>query len=52
MMARRFPPPWTVEEQAAWFVVRDRNYPPSAPQRRGRKMLQNVMPVTEAPGRF
>jgi hypothetical protein len=24
MTARRFPPPWTVEEQAAGFVVRDR----------------------------
>jgi hypothetical protein len=23
MPARRFPPPWTVEEQAACFVVRD-----------------------------
>jgi hypothetical protein len=22
---RRFPPPWSVEEQAAWFVVRDAN---------------------------
>ena len=22
-MARRFPPPWTVEEQETWFVVRD-----------------------------
>jgi hypothetical protein len=25
MPARRFPPPWTVEEQAACFVVRDHN---------------------------
>jgi hypothetical protein len=24
MLARRFPPPWSVEEQAACFVVRDR----------------------------
>jgi hypothetical protein len=24
-MARRFPPPWTVEEQDACFVVRDAN---------------------------
>ncbi|MGB3744344.1 MAG: hypothetical protein WBD11_07430 [Xanthobacteraceae bacterium] len=24
-MARRFPPPWIVEEQAACFVVRDHN---------------------------
>jgi hypothetical protein len=23
--ARRFPPPWSVEEQAACFVVRDHN---------------------------
>jgi len=23
--ARRFPPPWSVEEQAACFVVRDAN---------------------------
>jgi hypothetical protein len=23
MSARRFPPPWSVEEQAACFVVRD-----------------------------
>src|SRR5262245_10227341 len=23
MMQRRFPPPWTVEEQDAYFVVRD-----------------------------
>jgi hypothetical protein len=23
--ARRFPPPWTVEEQAACFVVKDRD---------------------------
>jgi hypothetical protein len=22
--ARRFPPPWTVEEQETWFAVRDR----------------------------
>jgi hypothetical protein len=22
---RRFPPPWSVEEQRAWFVVRDGN---------------------------
>ena len=22
-MTRRFPPPWTVEEQEAWFAVRD-----------------------------
>ena len=22
---RRFPPPWTVEEQETWFAVRDRN---------------------------
>jgi len=25
MAARRFPPPWSVEEQAACFVVRERN---------------------------
>jgi hypothetical protein len=25
MPARRFPPPWSVEEQAACFVVRDAN---------------------------
>jgi hypothetical protein len=25
MAARRFPPPWTVEEQDACFVVRDAN---------------------------
>ncbi|MFZ0148295.1 MAG: hypothetical protein WBG18_04965 [Xanthobacteraceae bacterium] len=25
MNARRFPPPWSVEEQAACFVVRDHN---------------------------
>jgi hypothetical protein len=25
LTARRFPPPWTVEEQAAYFVVRDHN---------------------------
>ena len=25
LMARRFPPPWTVEEQDAYFVVRDHN---------------------------
>jgi hypothetical protein len=25
MPARRFPPPWSVEEQAACFVVRDHN---------------------------
>ena len=25
MTQRRFPPPWTVEEQAACFVVRDHN---------------------------
>ena len=25
MPARRFPPPWTVEEQPACFVVRDHN---------------------------
>jgi hypothetical protein len=25
MPARRFPPPWSVEEQSACFVVRDRN---------------------------
>jgi len=25
MPARRFPPPWTVEEQEACFVVRDSN---------------------------
>jgi hypothetical protein len=25
MAARRFPPPWTVEERAACFVVRDHN---------------------------
>ena len=25
MAARRFPPPWSVEEQAACFVVRDHN---------------------------
>jgi hypothetical protein len=24
-VSRRFPPPWSVEEQAACFVVRDRN---------------------------
>ena len=24
-MSRRFPPPWSVEEQAACFVVRDHN---------------------------
>jgi hypothetical protein len=24
-MARRFPPPWSVEEQAACFVIRDHN---------------------------
>jgi hypothetical protein len=23
-LPRRFPPPWTVEEQKMWFVVRDR----------------------------
>jgi hypothetical protein len=22
---RRFPPPWSVDEQAAWFTVRDAN---------------------------
>jgi hypothetical protein len=25
MPARSFPPPWSVEEQAAYFVVRDHN---------------------------
>jgi hypothetical protein len=25
MPARRFPPPWSVEEQSAYFVVRDDN---------------------------
>ena len=25
MATRRFPPPWSVEEQAACFVVRDHN---------------------------
>jgi hypothetical protein len=25
MTARRFPPPWSVEEQPACFVVRDHN---------------------------
>jgi hypothetical protein len=25
MSARRFPPPWTVEEQERWFAVRDRD---------------------------
>jgi hypothetical protein len=25
MPARRFPPPWSVDEQPACFVVRDRN---------------------------
>jgi hypothetical protein len=25
MTARRFPPPWSVEEQAACYVVRDHN---------------------------
>ena len=25
MFARRFPPPWSVEEQPACFVVRDHN---------------------------
>jgi hypothetical protein len=25
MTARRFPPPWSVEEQPAFFVVRDGN---------------------------
>ena len=25
MQTRRFPPPWTVEEQDACFVVRDHN---------------------------
>jgi hypothetical protein len=25
MMVRRFPPPWSVEEQSACFVVRDHN---------------------------
>jgi hypothetical protein len=25
MTARRFPPPWSVEEQAACFIVRDHN---------------------------
>jgi hypothetical protein len=25
MPARRFPPPWSVEEQAACFIVRDHN---------------------------
>ena len=25
MMARRFPPPWSVDEQDACFVVRDHN---------------------------
>jgi hypothetical protein len=23
LSSRRYPPPWSVEEQAAWFVVRD-----------------------------
>ncbi|MGC1234270.1 MAG: hypothetical protein WA838_06320 [Xanthobacteraceae bacterium] len=23
--ARRFPPPWSVEEKEAWFCVRDQN---------------------------
>jgi hypothetical protein len=25
MPARRFPPPWSVEEQKAYYVVRDHN---------------------------
>jgi hypothetical protein len=25
MPSRRFPPPWSVEELNAWFVVRDHN---------------------------
>jgi hypothetical protein len=25
MQARRFPPPWSVEEQPACFIVRDQN---------------------------
>jgi hypothetical protein len=26
-VTRRFPPPWSVEEQAACFVVRDHKWP-------------------------
>jgi hypothetical protein len=30
LTARRFPPPWSVEKQAACFVVRDHNGQPLA----------------------
>jgi hypothetical protein len=30
LLARRFPPPWAVEEQGAYFLVRNQNGQPLA----------------------
>jgi hypothetical protein len=41
MTARRFPPPWSVEEQNACFVVRDYNRQPNTQSlRKSRLSLQ------------
>jgi hypothetical protein len=39
MAARRFPPPWSVEEQPAYFVVRDHN---------GQQLAYNCFEVNRA----
>jgi len=46
MNARRFPPPWSVEEQQACFVVRDR--PAACPRLLGRRSAAKLFTKDEA----
>jgi hypothetical protein len=52
MTARRFPPPWSVEEQAACFVVRDHNGQQLAyvyfEEEPGRRSAANLLSKDEA----
>jgi hypothetical protein len=49
MDSRRFPPPWSVEEQSACFVVRDHNghYFEDEPGREARKIAVNFAKLSE-----
>ncbi len=56
---RRFPPPWTVEETAPCFIVRDKNgqalafvYCEDKPGRRAAASLLTALPVGAGPKFF